>query len=179
MNRFASLYGLPFVFAVVACGANVVFGDDDGGGNGGNADDGNDGAGNGVVSGGAPSTNTNTSVTATGVTNSSVATTSVGGAPPNFVCEIGQSNGNCDECAQHAIETTCSDIFQACENGQDDCFAYAKCAANCFGDQACCSECAAHTPEGAQAYTDLIVCVACNACFPECNSVAPGFCGIK
>jgi hypothetical protein len=80
--------------------------------------------------------------------------------------------GDCQFCADCALQTVCADIWNQCLS-TPDCANLADCIANCNNDQ-CVDKCAASFPNGAGIYNEAAFCVVCQTCFFDCQGSSQG-----
>lgn len=154
-----------------ACGGSVVFvEDDDGaGGSGGTT------SSSSTKSSGTVSTTKGSSVVTAVTTNDAVTVVS-GVTTGGQFCEFGQPTPQCDDCIQDSIQGPCQPAFDQCFN-DPECEAYGNCLGDCQGSGACCQSCDSQfPPQIVAAYTNLLACVFCNVCNPQCAGVVPGLC---
>ena len=96
----------------------------------------------------------------------SSSTTGTGGGPAQ----------TCNDCVQQAqMQGQCQQQIQACVQAPD-CSALLDCQNMC-GDQACVDKCRQQHPKGTAGYDNIIFCLGCEVCGPQCAAdVPPGFC---
>jgi hypothetical protein len=93
----------------------------------------------------------------------------LGGATSAFFCFVGPYDEACAQCQAFA----CAGLQDQCK---DACGEYSSCVFSCGNELACCEACASQNLEGAEQYTALVKCVACERCSVECAEAVPGFC---
>lgn len=102
-----------------------------------------------------------------------LSTSDAGGATSSALfCVVGWTSDACSACS--GVGSRCSGLLEACD---DACHAYSECVYfSCSGERECCEACDEAHPGGAEKYSALVACVACDVCSQECGEAAPGFC---
>jgi len=168
----------------VGCGGKV-FVDEGLGGAGGQATSttgGNTGAssaGGSKSTGGSSTGSSSTGSSSTGSSStgssSSTGTSSSGAGGSTVACGSDDtSTPQCDNCIDQALTGVCTLATDDCFN-DDGCTQFNDCSFSCFGEMACCLDCASMEPEGAKLFGELVDCVVCQECNAECAGFFPGF----
>lgn len=170
-----------------ACGSVLVLGTAVGAGCGGKVlVDGGGGYGGGGGEGGGPLpgvTTGPTSVTVGPTTSVTVGpttnVTSSVSTGPTPVCDgtgdCGDGATGCIGCSLDPNGGPCWPLYQECFQVSDDCMTYYDCVVSCEGsDPACYDKCAEVFPDGAQLYSQLVICVYCDACYSDCDGPGIG-----
>ncbi|MBK8257802.1 MAG: hypothetical protein IPK82_34680 [Polyangiaceae bacterium] len=153
--------------AAMGCGAKVSVDKDGDGGSGGSGGGASQG---GAQTTGSPTTTTTTTTTTSITTSPTSVTTGTGpGCDAEGFC--GDTESGCVGCAVGA-GGPCQNAYAGCVD-TDACIAYADCVSSCMDPQ-CADKCAETYPEGAQLYSNLVVCVICDVCPISCDGANSG-----
>lgn len=157
-----------------ACGGKVVFVEDD---------DGSGGSGASSTTTKTTTTTTKstskstTSQVSTGVTSVTNGPTTVGvtSGGPAF-CDFGSWGDQCQACIDQVVANQCEEVLLDCS--RVGCLDYDACVFECGGNQGCCNQCENQfSPQAVSLHDQLLFCIFCQSCGPQCPEAVPGFCG--